>query len=272
MEQMDCGAPWPSAFRRDSIKAAPSQWSRRRGRFGSQAKQGIKVSIRLAEASTNESSSLNSAPSQDAKSLSKDLQQNSDDWLHDHCQLQSSSNTLNHLFERSIRDLGTLRTILHGQEYFSAGLPWYGTLFGRDSIISSLQSLAFRPAIAEDTLRLLAKYQGKKVNDWRDEQPGKIMHELRVGEMAHLNEIPQTPYYGSVDSTPLFLILVAQHANWTGDLSLFRELKPSVERALDWISRYGDETGDGYLQYSSKSDKGLGQSGLERFWGLDRQR
>jgi glycogen debranching enzyme len=221
----------------------------------------IKVSIRVAEVPTNESSSLNSAPSQNAETLSKDLQQNSDDWLHDHCQLQSSNNTLNHLFERSIRDLGTLRTILHGQEYFSAGLPWYGTLFGRDSIISSLQSLAFRPAIAEDTLRLLAKYQGKKVDNWRDEQPGKIMHELRVGEMAHLNEIPQTPYYGSVDSTPLFLILVAQHANWTGDLSLFRELKPSVERALDWISRYGDETGDGYLQYSSKSDKGLGNQG-----------
>jgi glycogen debranching enzyme len=230
---------------------------------GLKAKQSkeVKVSIRLAEASTKESSSINSAPSQDAKSLSKDLQQNSDDWLHDHCQLQSSSNTLNHLFERSIRDLGTLRTILHGQEYFSAGLPWYGALFGRDSIISSLQSLAFRPAIAEDTLRLLAKYQGKEVNDWRDEQPGKIMHELRIGEMAHLNEIPQTPYYGSVDSTPLFLILVAQHANWTGDLSLFRELKPSVERAIDWIGRYGDETGDGYLQYSSKSDKGLGNQG-----------
>ncbi len=230
---------------------------------GLKAKQSkeVKVSIRLAEAPTNESSSLNSAPSQDAKTLSKDLQQNSDDWLHDHCQLQSSSNTLNHLFERSIRDLGALRTILHGQEYFSAGLPWYGALFGRDSIISSLQSLALRPAIAEDTLRLLAKYQGKEVNDWRDEQPGKIMHELRVGEMAHLNEIPQTPYYGSVDSTPLFLILVSHHANWTGDLSLFRELKPAIDRALDWITRYGDETGDGYLQYSSKSKHGLGNQG-----------
>lgn len=221
----------------------------------------IKVSIRIAEASRNASASIHSASSQDAKSLSKGLQQNSDDWLHDHCQLQSSSNTLNHLFERSVRDLGALRTILHGEEYFSAGLPWYGTLFGRDSIISSLQSLAFRPAIAEDTLRLLAKYQGKKVDNWRDEQPGKIMHELRVGEMAHLNEIPQTPYYGSVDSTPLFLILLAHHANWTGNLSLFRELKPSVDQALDWMARYGDESGYGYLQYSSKSKHGLGNQG-----------
>jgi glycogen debranching enzyme len=230
-------------------------------RLEARQSKDIKVSIRIDEASKNESTPPPSAPSLDAKTLSKSLQQNSDDWLHDHCHLQSSSNTLNHLFERSIRDLGALRTILHGEEYFSAGLPWYGTLFGRDSILSSLQTLAFRPAIALQTLRLMAKYQGKEVNDWRDEQPGKIMHELRVGEMAHLNEIPQTPYYGSVDSTPLFLILVAQHANWTGDLSLFRELKPSVEHALDWITRYGDETGDGYLQYSSKSDKGLGNQG-----------
>ena len=249
-----------------SISASSIKVRRRNGAdvaVGLKAKQSkeVKVSIRIAEAPTTESSSLISAPSPDAKTLSKGLQQNLDDWLHDHCQLQSSSNTLNHLFERSIRDLGALRTILHGQDYFSAGLPWYGALFGRDSILSSLQTLAFRPAIAEQTLRLLAKYQGKEVNNWRDEQPGKIMHELRVGEMAHLNEIPQTPYYGSVDSTPLFLILVAQHANWTGDLSLFRELKPSVEHALDWITRYGDETGDGYLQYSSKSDKGLGNQG-----------
>ncbi len=221
----------------------------------------IKVSIRIAEASRDESTSINSRPSQDAETIRKGLQQDSDDWLRDHSHLHSSSNTLNSLFERSIRDLGALRATLHGEEYFSAGLPWYGTLFGRDSILSSLQSLAFRPAIAEHTLRLLAKYQGKEVNDWRDEQPGKIMHELRVGEMAHLNEIPQTPYYGSVDSTPLFLILAAHHANWTGDLSLFRELRPSIDHALDWITRYGDETGDGYVQYSSKSKMGLGNQG-----------
>ena len=87
------------------------------------------------------------------------------------------------------------------------------------------------------------------------------MHELRVGELAHLNEIPQTPYYGSVDSTPLFLILAARHANWTGDLSLFQLLRPTIQRAFDWIRRYGDLTGDGYLQYRSKSSKGLGNQG-----------
>jgi glycogen debranching enzyme len=154
-----------------------------------------------------------------------------------------------------------LKTSLDGCEYFSAGLPWYGALFGRDSIISSLECLAFRPSVAEQTLRLLAKYQGKEINDWRDEEPGKIMHELRVGELAHLNEIPQTPYYGSVDSTPLFLILMARHANWTGDLSLFHELRDSIEQAFEWIKRFGDKSGNGYLEYSSKSKKGLGNQG-----------
>ena len=150
---------------------------------------------------------------------------------------------------------------MQGLEYFSAGLPWYGALFGRDSIISSLQTLAFEPRIAEQTLRLLAKYQGTQINEWRDEQPGKILHELRVGELAHLNEIPQTPYFGSVDSTPLFLILVARHAKWTGDLSVFQELKPTVEKAFAWITKYGDMTESGYLEYDSKSSKGLGNQG-----------
>lgn len=230
-------------------------------RLAAKQSKAIKVSILIAEAARSGSKPGNSAPAQDVVAVSKALQQNSDDWLHDHCRLHSSSDTLNNLFERSIRDLGSLRTILHGKEYFSAGLPWYGALFGRDSILSSIQSLAFRPEIAEQTLRLLAQYQGKEVNDWRDEEPGKIMHELRVGEMAHLNEIPQTPYYGSVDSTPLFLILMARYANWTGDLSLFRDLKPSVDQAFNWIARYGDETGDYYLQYSAKSRKGLGNQG-----------
>jgi glycogen debranching enzyme len=176
-------------------------------------------------------------------------------------QLNSSSPLLNKVFQRSIRDLRMLRTSLEGLEYFSAGLPWYGALFGRDSIISSLQVLAFEPRRAEQTLRLLAKYQATQVSEWRDEQPGKILHELRVGELAHLNEIPHTPYFGSVDATPLFLIMVARHANWTGDLSLFQELKPSVERAFEWITRYGDATGNGYLEYDSRSSKGLGNQG-----------
>lgn len=223
--------------------------------------QTVRLSLQLKESSDTKSAATSVAATHDTKALAIRLHQGSDQWLQDHVGFQSSSNRLNSVFERSIRDLGALRTFLDGEEYFSAGLPWYGALFGRDSILSSLQTLAFRPKIAEQTLRLLAKYQGKEINDWRDEQPGKIMHELRVGEMAHLNEIPQTPYYGAVDSTPLFLILLARHASWTGDLSLFQDLKPAVDKAFEWISRYGDQTGDGYLQYSTKSKNGLGNQG-----------
>jgi glycogen debranching enzyme len=95
------------------------------------------------------------------------------------------------------------------------------------------------------------------VDDWRDEQPGKILHELRVGELAHLNEIPHTPYYGSIDSTPLFLILLARHAQWTGSTQVFDDLRDNVERALRWIDEYGDVTGSGYVSYASTSQKGL---------------
>lgn len=127
------------------------------------------------------------------------------------------------------------------------------TLFGRDSLITALQTLAYDPDIARDTLHLLARYQGQRVDHWRDEEPGKILHELRVGELARLHEIPHTPYYGTIDATPLFLVLVSRHADWTGDLGLFKELRPNIEQALQWINRYGD----GYLEYDSTTKHGL---------------
>jgi glycogen debranching enzyme len=163
--------------------------------------------------------------------------------------------------QRSLLDLLVLKSSLDGKEFFSAGLPWYGALFGRDSIIAALETLAYEPRIAAQTIRLLARHQGTKNDEWRDEQPGKILHELRHGELANLNEIPQTPYYGSVDSTPLFLILVGEHANWTGDMHLFRDLRQNIERALKWIDNDGDEAGNGYLSYASRSSKGLGNQG-----------
>ena len=129
---------------------------------------------------------------------------------------------LNQVLDRSMRDLAMLRSDLGTETYFAAGVPWYATLFGRDSIITALQMLAYDANIAEQTIRLLANYQGTQTNEWRDEEPGKILHELRVGEMAHLNEIPHTPYYGSIDATPLWLILVGRHAVWTGDLRRLR--------------------------------------------------
>jgi glycogen debranching enzyme len=123
--------------------------------------------------------------------------------------VKSSSILLDAVLGRSFDDLDLLRGELDGLEYYAAGLPWFSTLFGRDSLIAAYQTLAFDPATAADTLRLLAARQGTKIDEWRDEQPGKILHELRIGELARLDEIPQTPYYGSVDSTPLFLIVLA---------------------------------------------------------------
>lgn len=182
-------------------------------------------------------------------------------WLEKKTHVHTDSLILDRVMDRSLRDLGVLRSNLGQTTYFAAGVPWFVALFGRDSIITALQTLAYDPRIAEQTIRLLADYQGKEVNRWREEEPGKILHELRVGEMAHLNEVPHTPYYGTIDATPLWLVLVARHAAWTGDLRLFNELRAHIEAALNWIEQYGDIDGDGYVEYECMTEKGLANQG-----------
>ncbi|HEY6084753.1 MAG TPA: glycogen debranching N-terminal domain-containing protein, partial [Nitrospira sp.] len=172
-------------------------------------------------------------------------------------EFHSDSLLLSRVMRRSLMDLHMLKTSIAGDEFFAAGVPWFVTLFGRDCLITSLQTLAFWSDVPADTLRLLARYQGSQVNDWRDEQPGKILHELRVGELARMNKIPHTPYYGTIDATPLFIILMSHYVHWTGDLDLFQELRTNIEQALDWIDRYGDATGDGYISYVGNTNKGL---------------
>ncbi len=181
----------------------------------------------------------------------------SEEWLQGWTVVNSDSLHFNRVMGRSLHDLRMLRMPQAHENYFAAGIPWFVALFGRDSIITTLQTLAFNPRVAVDTLRLLAKYQGREVNEWRDEQPGKILHELRVGELAHLGEIPHNPYYGSIDATPLFLILLAQQAAWTGDLTLFHELRENIELALTWIDTYSDSNGDGYADYQGTTKSGL---------------
>ncbi|HET9183493.1 MAG TPA: glycogen debranching N-terminal domain-containing protein [Candidatus Angelobacter sp.] len=219
----------------------------------------IKFSLRLIEASDNKPQSHQHAS--DPQPLADAIDQGSSQWLAEHADVRSDNPLLNSVMRRCLLDLLVLKGSLDGRSFFSAGLPWYGTLFGRDSIIAALQTLAFHPSVAEQTIRLLAKYQGDKEDEWRDEQPGKILHELRRGELANLNEIPQTPYYGSVDSTPLFLILLGEYVNWTGDLNLFNNVRSNVERALKWIDDFGTDPQLGYLAYASKSSKGLGNQG-----------
>lgn len=169
--------------------------------------------------------------------------------------------TDNALFDRVLnRSFDDLRMLLmreRKETFFAAGVPWYVALFGRDSIITALETLAYDSTIAENTLTLLAKHQGQHHDPWRDEEPGKILHELRVGEMANLHEVPQTPYYGTVDATPLFVVLLAEYVRWTGDLGLWRRLRKNVDAALDWIDHFGDHDGDGFTDYQSTSGKGL---------------
>ncbi len=221
----------------------------------------IRIWLALAESARLNDVRPRRHPAPDFAGMAKALREGSAQWLGRQTQLRCDNRELGAVVHRSLCDLHVLRSTLKGQPYFAAGVPWYVALFGRDSLIASLETLAWEPEVAGHTLRLLAGYQGTRVDPWRDEEPGKIMHELRVGELANTNQIPQTPYYGSVDATPLFLILLARHAAWTGSLKLFRDLKDPVERALKWMAEYGDLMGNGYLSYQVKSKQGLGNQG-----------
>ena len=193
----------------------------------------------------------------DLPSVARSIKAECEEWMHRETEFHSDSLLVNRVMRRSLMDLHMLKTSISGDEFFSAGVPWFVTLFGRDCLVTSLQTLAYWSDTPADTLRLLARYQGDKVSDWRDEQPGKILHELRIGELARTNKIPHTPYYGTIDATPLFVVLMSRYVEWTGDLALFRELRSHVERALDWIDQYGDAAGDGYVSYLSNTNKGL---------------
>ena len=185
----------------------------------------------------------------------------SEDWSKNWPEFQSDSLLLNRVIDRANRDLRSLWTTIRGDGFFAAGIPWFTTLFGRDSIITALQMLPIQPEIAAQTLRLLAMYQARETDPRRDAQPGKILHELRVGELAAIGSIPHSPYYGTVDATPLFIILMGEYVAWTGDIDLFKELREHMELALQWIDQYGDSDGDGYVDYRTASDQGLVNQG-----------
>ena len=170
------------------------------------------------------------------------------------------------ILRRSLLDLRVLASDLDGERYYAAGVPWFATLFGRDSIITALEMLAFDAGMAEDTLRLLAGRLGTRVDDAHDEQPGKVLHEIRPGELAEAELTPLARYYGTVDATPLLLCLLCEHADWTGSLDLFQELRPQVEQALGWIDDYGDLDGDGLIEYLCRAPGGLTNQGWKDSW------
>jgi glycogen debranching enzyme len=175
--------------------------------------------------------------------------------------ITTSNQITNSLIERSLGDLAALTTVTERGNSIMAGIPWFATLFGRDSIITALSVLPFFPELAAGVLRTLASLQGTENNEARDEQPGKIIHEMRACEMANTGEIPFGRYYGSIDSTPLFLWLLGRYVAATGDMPLAAELWPNVERALDWIGNYGDRDGDEYIEYQRETPLGLANQG-----------
>ncbi len=179
---------------------------------------------------------------------------------HDRCaRIRSDGELLDLAIRRSIADLRLLRNDgpMRGEHYVAAGVPWFTTLFGRDSIITSLEVLPFMPDVARETLRILANWQATEDDPDRDMEPGKILHELRVGELARTGELPHRPYYGSIDSTPLWLVLLDETYRWTGDLDMVRSLWPNALAALEWIDKYGDRDGDGFVEYERRTPAGL---------------
>jgi glycogen debranching enzyme len=160
----------------------------------------------------------------------------------------------------NLQDIDSLRICVNGSTILGAGIPWFAAPFGRDSLITSLQLLSVAPELAVETLRTLAHYQGEREDPWREEEPGKIMHELRRGELARAGEIPHAPYYGTIDATPLWLVLLAETWRWRGDRRFLDDLMPHAERALGWIERRLVE-GQGFLRYQRRHDKGLENQG-----------
>jgi glycogen debranching enzyme len=184
------------------------------------------------------------------------------DWLSKNAAIETDHELINQVVRRSLDDLCLLEsTDLDGDRFIAAGVPWFSTLFGRDSLITSLQAIAFAPRLAVQTLEILAKRQATEVDAWRDAEPGKILHELRTGEMSRTGELPFAPYYGSIDSTPLWLILLGVTHDWTGDDELVDRLWPNALAALAWIDDWGDRDGDGFVEYERRADTGLRNQG-----------
>jgi glycogen debranching enzyme len=180
-------------------------------------------------------------------------------WIQQITRISSDKSIFNHVIERAEQDIYLLRQSFGKYKTVSAGVPWFSALFGRDSLITASQTLMLNPQIAKETLMLLATHQGKIEDDWREEEPGKILHELRLGEMARCQEIPHTPYYGTVDATPLWLMLYAEYYAWTHDQETLEQLWPNALAAMEWIDRNIKQ--NGYLTYHRRSKRGLANQG-----------
>ena len=188
------------------------------------------------------------------------------EWEESSTNFSSNNGIFSAALATATADFHALQIHDRGKSVLGAGIPWFATLFGRDSIIAAYQALALNPDLAIDTLQVLSHYQGRQRNDWQDEDPGKILHEFRQGEMTRCGELPFGPYYGSVDSTPLFLVLLCETYRWTADQEVVKRLLPSAYAALDWIDSYGDLDNDGLVEWQRRSPKGLVNQAWKDSW------
>lgn len=196
------------------------------------------------------------------------MRRNLKEWIEDAPTLDCHPEAVK-LYMRSLIDVAALRfrpDTLAEHSLPAAGLPWFMALFGRDSLITSYQMLPFNSKLAATTLQALADAQGNKEVELTEEEPGRILHELRFGELTHFGERPQKPYYGASDTTPLFLVLLDEYERWTGDANLVRALEPNARAALAWIDHYGDRDGDGYIEYERKTELGLDNQCWKDSW------
>jgi glycogen debranching enzyme len=191
------------------------------------------------------------------RNMEKDLK----GWVEDAPRLECDWDPLKLTYRRSLVDLAALRFSMPVTKGSlpAAGLPWFMTVFGRDSIFTSLQALPFTPELAATTLRVLGLWQGTRVDDFRDEDPGRILHEMRYGELTAFEERPHSPYYGNADATALYVVLLDEYERWTGDRKLVRELEHEARAALNWIDEYADLMGNGYIAYKRRNE----ETGLE---------
>jgi glycogen debranching enzyme len=191
-------------------------------------------------------------------------------WGQQVTQLTSANEDIYRFYRRSVDDLGALR--MHEHDFTadiwlpSAGVPWFVTIFGRDSLIVSLQTMPLHRGLALGALKTLAQYQATEWDDDRDAEPGKILHELRFGELAHFHRIPHTPYYGTADATILYLILLHETWKWQGDDALLRTYRDVALRCLDWIDQAGDRDSDGFQEYKTRSSRGYQNMGWKDAW------
>lgn len=186
-------------------------------------------------------------------------------WQRSVLDVETDNQDFNRLFDQAVDDLSALRLPIKSTSRLefvpAAGVPWFVALFGRDSLIASLQTSIVCPEFGMATLDALARWQSTELDDYRDAEPGKIMHELRLGELAHFKLIPHTPYYGTADATMLYLIVLHETWRTTGDARLLERHLDTAERCLDWIDKYGDRDGDGYQEYQTRSSAGYENQG-----------